>query len=59
MKRFSKKKYEACEKFRRYDTYCLEKNHKKMERDTVRKNETNKTSACKKIGRVIALCKTL
>jgi len=30
-----------------------------MERDTVRKNETNKTSACKKIGRVITLCKKL
>ena len=30
-----------------------------MERDIVRKNETNKTSACKKIGRVIALCKKL
>jgi len=30
-----------------------------MERDTVRKNETNKTSACKKIGRVIALCKKI
>jgi len=28
-----------------------------MERDTVRKNKTNKISSCKKIGRVIALCK--
>jgi len=34
-------------------------NHKRMERDIVRKNETNKTSACKKIGRVITLTKIL
>jgi len=30
-----------------------------MERETVRKNKTNKTSDCRKIERVVAFCKKL